>query len=121
MKIRDLLFEVDVNSAEFKQWFGNSKVVDEKGKPLMCFHGTHKMQQIDPGGHRHFGTFDAANERIRHLFNFGMESVDSIEDMIKKGWITNPHVYPVYLKIENPVLLEDENSWTDADVIPQLY
>lgn len=29
-----------VNTAEFKQWFRNSKVVDKNGKPLVVYHGT---------------------------------------------------------------------------------
>ena len=28
-----------INSKEFKEWFGNSKVVDEEGRPLV-YHGT---------------------------------------------------------------------------------
>jgi hypothetical protein len=30
----------DVNTSEFKKWFGKSKVVDENGKPLVVYHGT---------------------------------------------------------------------------------
>ena len=29
-----------VDSAAFKKWFGNSKVVDEDGKPMVVYHGT---------------------------------------------------------------------------------
>ena len=38
-----------INTPAFKNWFGNSKVVDEKGQPLVMYHGT-KMQfeQFDP-------------------------------------------------------------------------
>jgi len=27
---------------EFKRWFGNSKLVDKDGKPLMLYHGTNR-------------------------------------------------------------------------------
>jgi hypothetical protein len=30
----------DTNSPEFKAWFGDSKVVDENGEPLVVYHGT---------------------------------------------------------------------------------
>ncbi len=30
----------DVDSKAFKKWFGNSKVVDENGKPLVVYHGS---------------------------------------------------------------------------------
>ena len=38
----DSLFQTapNVESQEFKNWFGNSKVVDESGKPLMVYHGS---------------------------------------------------------------------------------
>jgi len=42
---------VDVNSLGFKQWFGNSKVVDEDGNPLRVYHGTtHNIESFLPAG-----------------------------------------------------------------------
>lgn len=35
------------DSPEFKKWFGNSKIVDADGKPLVVFHGTNYDQEID--------------------------------------------------------------------------
>lgn len=32
--------KADINTPEFKAWFGDSKVVDEQGKPLVVYHGT---------------------------------------------------------------------------------
>jgi len=32
--------KADINSPEFKKWFGNSGVVDEQGRPLVVYHGT---------------------------------------------------------------------------------
>ena len=32
--------KADVNSEAFKRWFGDSKVVDESGRPLVVYHGT---------------------------------------------------------------------------------
>lgn len=40
--------KANTNSPAFKEWFGNSNAVDENGKPLMVYHGTHKK----------FDTFD---------------------------------------------------------------
>lgn len=33
--------KADVNSEAFKRWFGDSKVVDEQGRPLVVYHGTY--------------------------------------------------------------------------------
>lgn len=38
----DLVKYQSVNSPAFKRWFGDSKVVDSDGKPLVMYHGTHK-------------------------------------------------------------------------------
>jgi hypothetical protein len=49
-KVRYSLRNTDTPA--FKQWFGDSKVVDKKGDPLVVYHGTDK-------------TFDAFNLRKR--------------------------------------------------------
>jgi len=47
-KVSPARLKKQVKTKEFKQWFGNSKAVDEKGNPKVIFHGT----QFD------FDTFD---------------------------------------------------------------
>mgnify|MGYP000270098906 CR=1 FL=1 len=32
----------EITLDNFKKWFGNSKVVDEKGNPIIVYHGTNK-------------------------------------------------------------------------------
>ena len=39
-KIKAQNAKTDPNAAAFKKWFKNSKVVDEKGNPLVVYHGT---------------------------------------------------------------------------------
>ena len=46
---------------EFERWFSGSKVVDDSGKPLLCFHGTLE----------NFDVFKLESERRR------MASIDS--------------------------------------------
>jgi Arc/MetJ-type ribon-helix-helix transcriptional regulator len=36
----EALAKVDTNTEAFKRWFGSSRVVDEKGEPLVVYHGT---------------------------------------------------------------------------------
>ena len=38
MKLKNILNEIKKN--DFKSWFGNSKVVDKNGKPLVVYHGS---------------------------------------------------------------------------------
>lgn len=115
MRYRELLNEVDINSAKFKQWFNGSKVIDLKTKaPLVCYHGTTKPHEIQPAGEQHFGTFKAANQRM--LDKLGLEDFTNINH----SWEAF-HIYPVYLSIKTPVILEDNGDWEDSDVIMQLF
>lgn len=57
------------STPEFKRWFGESKVVDAEGKPLVVYHGTKgdieafdKTKTADGGFH--FGTAAQANMRV---------------------------------------------------------
>lgn len=89
------------NSPAFREWFGESKVVDEQEQPLRVFHGT----QSDLKG----GAFDisAAGSStdagyLGQGFYFG-----SIEDAnVYAGKKGEPgQVLPVYLSIKNPLAL----------------
>ena len=80
-------------TTEFKAWFGNSKVVDEGGKPLVVYHGT-------TGD---FSAFDQS-ERRDLGFHFGGRMAASFHAKKRKG---AARVMPVFLSIENPVRLED--------------
>lgn len=93
---------VDVGSANFTQWFGASKVVDGQGKPLRVFRGEHGPLQ-DNGGPSAAGTF-----RSRYgALSFGDADTASFyasEPNDSDDTAEAPTVYPVYLKIENPVV-----------------
>jgi hypothetical protein len=82
--------EVDqTQTPEFKKWFGDSKVVDAKGEPLVVYHGTDKaFNKFDPkkaiGGQHWFTTDKSAIEN---------RSV---------GAAGHGRIIDAYLKIENP-------------------
>jgi hypothetical protein len=91
------------DSPAFKKWFGKSKVVDENGEPLVVYHGavpTGEIKTFYPFSH--FGTADAAEERLRaHRGDpdeYGNPSVDG------------EMVFPVYLSIKNPIRFEDSGA-----------
>jgi len=80
---------VDVTqNPNFKAWFGNSKVVDKNGKPLVVYHGSrtnfNKFKITMDGGY-HFGTKKQAEVR---------------------GSILTP----VYLSIQNPLFTTDKRD-----------
>lgn len=73
----------------FWNWFGDSKVVDDKGRPLVVYHGTDAE----------FDTFDI--EKSKNGV-YGKGFYFAYDERIPKGH--GDIVMPVYLKIENPFM-----------------
>jgi len=94
-RARELWEEKGADSPFFKKWFGDSKVVDEDGKPLVVYHGgTFKKSDIPREG-MHFGTEKSAARRIK-------------DKRSKK----ETEINAVYLSIKNPKWLPD-GGWKD--------
>ena len=85
---------------EFKRWFGDSKVVDAQGKPLVVYHGTVRdFSAFKPtmyGDRFHFGTIEQAEQRAGEVWGGSAQNV-----------------MPVYLSIKNPLRLPDLNQWVN--------
>lgn len=99
-----------LNNSNFKSWFGGSKVVDEKGNPLVVYHGTG-------------GDFEAFNKEYQNeatgFGDFGKGFyLSSIYDGSRYYTIgkDNSYIFKVYLKVENPFVFDliseklDENT-----------
>jgi hypothetical protein len=85
-------------SEAFKKWFGDSKVVDADGKPLVVYHGTDadfNAFDVNKGElGAHFGTAEQANDR------------------------EGSQTYPVYLSLQNPYdVFSDLGDWSDMDML----
>lgn len=79
-----------LDTPAFQRWFGNSKVVDENGSPLVVYHGTTKE----------FTAFDrakATSGRYGAGFYFG-----SPTDASRRADVEEGRVIPAYLNISNP-------------------
>lgn len=89
----------------FWKWFENSKITDEIGKPIICYHSTNKdfdkFENKELG--YHFGTIISAHNRLKFKF--------------KDQQLINESIIPVYLKIENPIYMDDIGIWNDVDEI----
>jgi len=100
----------------FWKWFGDSKVVDEQGRPLVVYHGTN----------RDFNTFDQSeiNSGSGTYSGKGFYFTPSITEA--GGWAEmqgeQPNVIPVYLRIENPhtFVLRNYNWQADDDFSSRL-
>lgn len=93
------------STAAFKKWFGDSKVVDEKGKPMVVYHGTRTdtdfSEFITPA---HFGTKDQANSIVAGI-RFGAPPAAQGD---------SERLMPVYLSIQDPVFFYDTGVQHDA-------
>ena len=99
----------DRATANFKRWFGDSKVVDENGEPMVVYHGT--VVRPDTNGVKDMGNIDAFDRMFTTKFR--QPSIDTVGSWFS----TNPGeggaemytgggpgaaIYPVYLSIKNP-------------------
>lgn len=96
--------------ANFKKWFGDSKVVDENGDPLVVYHGTGNVENIDQFKPELTGR---GNDQLGSGFYFtnnpttasGYSASRIMSDVEKLGGEGAAGVVPVYLSIQNPIEL----------------
>lgn len=80
----------------FKQWFGNSKVVDHRGRPLICYHGTfNTFDRFDPQMGPTGLIFFSANPRMANGYASGIRDQEG-------NLAAGAKLVPVYLRIVKP-------------------
>ncbi len=105
-----------VNSAAFREWFGASKVVDKKGKPLVVYHGAPDTRFVTESG-----VFQTLKERHgieddERAFFFAADTrTAGTYASDRRAWDYQnavPGIVPAYLRIENPMVIDREGgSW----------
>lgn len=89
-----------INTPAFKNWFGSSKVVDEKGKPLVVYHGTD--QSFDEfRGNAYFTPVPEDASKYSYVNTPGKEH--------------SPNVVPVYLSLQKPKTIKTYATRADID------
>jgi hypothetical protein len=110
------------DTPQFKNWFGDSAVVDESGKPKIVYHGTARSD-INKGI-QEFDTY-GSNYGLMGQGGYFTESPDiaseytrkGLANLKKKGNETPQAVYPTYLSIKNPIDMDaapDLNAWANT-------
>lgn len=109
-------YEQFIKSESFKKWFGDytqddrtdvSKIVDNKGLPLIVYHGTHIKRpfigEVKGDIGIHFGTRKASVDRLESI---------GVDDGDISGY---------FLSIINPIRIRDVGAWADfKDVADEL-
>lgn len=88
-----------VDSATFKKWFGDSKVVDADGKPMVMYHGTAK--DFDAFDNSKTGANDMGLWGRGHYFASTPTSANSYA--LRQG--DGARVIQAYVSIQNPLVL----------------
>lgn len=108
----------DTNSPEFKAWFGDSKVVDENGEPLVVYHGTGaKINEFKPE------FTGQGNDQLGSGFYFSTNKEDAEIYQTKQlptgesklGGLDNPNIVSAYLSIQKPITIKGD-TLVDSDV-----
>ena len=94
--------KADISTPAFRNWFGDSKVVDEKGAPLVVYHGTNAS----------FSVFDTRKTQTPMFWFTGDKASlsDGRTSTNAKGGIKK--VMEVYLNIKNPANSEQYENFT---------
>jgi hypothetical protein len=98
-------------SATFKAWFGDSKVVDPRGRPLRVYHGTHRGGFDTFGRGRYApGLFFSDDPKV--AWTYARTEGEPVLRTKKDRRDYEPALYEVYLQIEKPLVVDaDGDMW----------
>lgn len=94
-----------VRTRRFREWFGESKIIDANGEPKIVYHGTSNI----------FDSFD----KTRIGSHFGLPATGRLgfyftnDDALANDYAAHGYVMPVFLRINNPLVIED-TGWGSA-------
>lgn len=95
------------STPEFKKWFGDSKVVDEKGQPLVVYHGTNTtFDAFDTGANRELGSWfsgPSATHESGLALGYARGAAESFAATQTDLYGGGDTVVPVFLAINNPM------------------
>jgi hypothetical protein len=105
-----------IQTENFKQWFGNSIVIDEQGKPLIVYKGMpatnwetgELFEEIDRSQSSTPSSFGGGN--YAGFFSSKPEVAARFADVLTWEGLGNA-IYPVYLKIERPFVIDAQGDF----------
>lgn len=97
----------------FKKWFGDSKVVDESGNPLVVYHGSPDIRSVINGG------FKPSTNRGGVYFFSDDYAVSNTYADPNRAWDyqnSEPATIPLYLSLQNPMVIDAAGrKWRDTE------
>lgn len=102
----------------FWRWFGDSRAVDDNGRPVVMFHSTHVADSTPSG--ESLGDI-ASFDRFTTRRVFGREALDQVGSWFSDspgpqgaGMYGGSAMYAVYLRIQEPWSVRFEGLWRQA-------
>lgn len=108
-----------LNTPAFKKWFGDSKVVDDKGQPLVVYHGSPDARFVQEDG-----IFKSTKERLGMRENDPERAFFFAADKRTAGTYADdrrafdyqnaePGIIPTYISLQNPMVIDAKGAdWT---------
>ena len=121
----DLIYPTVQGIVNFYKWFGNSKVVDSQGRPLVVYHGSGTKELFDIFNN---GQGRAGSQLYvgAYWFTDNYEMAQSYANVYERDYVTgyqsdkiidkNP-IYAGYLRIVKPFVVDFEGANWDGDAI----
>jgi hypothetical protein len=110
-KSKDIRYSLaQTKTPEFKRWFGDSKVVDSDGKPLVVYHGTSKDKDFTSFNVGMRGAWFTSSPEEASMYSKENDSQGYKYEggkFIAKNVASR--VMPVYLSIQNPYVLTKDD------------
>lgn len=96
-----------IDTPQFKNWFGSSKVVDEAGRPRVVYHGTSSRDDFDvfdpdKGSRKNF-------EQFGNWFTSSPAGAEQYARYLTEEGRTSGPIIPTYISMQNPW----ETTWDD--------
>ena len=111
----DRIANTEEELRNFYKWFNNSKVVDKKGRPLVVYHGSPETNlEFFEHGHINYNIQKTEDSRKGFYFTNNKKVANtyatSIYKRLKDPKAKDGRIYDVYLKIENPLIIDYQNE-----------
>ena len=110
----DMVSPADINTDNFRNWFRDSKIVDENGNPLIVYHGTaesfdtFKKQKANDKLGRNMGLGLGKNKFYLTTERGAGEAFARSAESLGRG--KNPQVMELYVSIQNPIAQAEYES-----------
>lgn len=103
------------NTPAFKRWFGDSKVVDADGKPLVVYHGTGSSFDVFDKNKTGENFGDADGFFFTNNTLHDVVGAEVFEDQTSAGAYAktsngSANVMPVYISMQNPLIIEGDSD-----------